>query len=488
MLTIPGCSSGFCDGVTRRSFLQIGGLAFGGLSLTDILRAESQQPAGGSHKSIIMIVLPGGPPHLDMFDMKPEAPAEIRGEFKPISTNVSGIQITELMPRTAAMMDRFAIVRSLYGARNDHNVHLCLTGWETHPTQGDSPAFGVYPRDGWPSIGAVLSKVQGSARMAVPPFLSLAPKNAESMTRAPLNQPGFLGIGHAGFEPNRRTQSVEVYRSDIQDKALGDRQQELADFVLRDISIDRLNDRKQLHASLNRFRRDLDVKSRVAGLDMVQQQAFSLLSSNQLVAALDWQQEELDLRKSYGISDSAVPVKGGAELVKQFIVARRLVEAGVRCVTLAFSQWPLERESRGGFNWDWHSGNFAKARLNLPMLDVGLSALVLDLEQRGMLDDVSIVVWGEFGRTPRINASAGRDHWPHAASVLLSGGGMQTGQVVGATDSHGGEPTDRPVQYREIFATLYHQLGLDPHQLVLDHSEGRPYDLLDGAKPIGELI
>ncbi|MBI84051.1 MAG: hypothetical protein CMJ81_12695 [Planctomycetaceae bacterium] len=488
MLTIPGCRSEFCDGVTRRSFLRIGGLAFGGLSLTDILRAESQQQRARSHKSIIMIVLPGGPPHLDMFDMKPEAPAEIRGEFKPISTNVPGIQITELMPRTAAMMDRFAIVRSLYGARNDHNVHICLTGWETHPRQEDSPSFGVFPQESWPSIGAVLSKLQGSARDSMPPFLSLATKNAESMTRASLSQPGFLGIGHTGFETNRHKQNVVTYGSGVRDEAFKAQQRESADFVLRDISIDRLDDRKQLHASLDRFRRNLEVQSELTEVDTVQQQAFSLLASNQLATALDWQREDIDLHKNYGISDSAVPVKGGPELIKQFVVARRLVEAGARCVTLAFSQWPLERESRGGFNWDWHSDNFNKARASLPMLDTGLSALVLDLEQRGMLDDVSIVIWGEFGRTPRINGDAGRDHWPNAASVLLAGGGMQSGQVIGATDRHGSEPTDRPVQYREIFATLYHQLGIEPHQLVLDAPEGRSYDLLGGAKPISDLI
>ena len=488
MLTIPGCSSRFCDGVPRRSFLQIGGLAFGGLSLTDILRAESQQQQGSSQKSIIMIVLPGGPPHLDMFDMKPEAPAEIRGEFNPISTNVSGIQVTELMPHTAAMIDRFAIVRSLYGARNDHNVHICLTGWETHPTQGDSQAFGVYPQDGWPSIGAVVSKIQGNGKATVPPFLSLATKHAESMTRASLNQPGFLGVEHAGFQPNRRKQNVVVYGSDVSDNPRKSPQEEPADFVLNDITLDRLHDRKQLHTSLDRFRRRLDKQSEIADLDKVQQQAFRLLSSNRLAKALDWRQEKVNLRKEYGINDSAVPVKGGPELIKQFIVARRLVEAGARCVTLSFSQWPIERESRGGFNWDWHAGNFAKARAKLPMLDIGLSALVRDLEQRGMLDDVSVVVWGEFGRTPKINASAGRDHWPNAASVLLAGGGMQTGQVVGATDHIGGEPTDRPVQYREIFATLYHQLGIAPDQLVLDHPDGRSYDLLDGSKPINELI
>ena len=488
MLTIPGCRSDYCDGVSRRGFLRIGSLAFGGLTLSDVLRAESNQRQGNSHKSVIMIVLPGGPPHLDMFDMKPEAPTEIRGEFKPIPTNVSGIQITELMPRTAALMDRCAIVRSLHGARNDHNVHLCLTGWETHPAQGDSAPFGTFPRGGWPSIGSVVSRLQGGVSPAVPPFVSLAPKNAESTTRASLNQAGFLGIGHAGFEPNRRKRNDVVYQSGVKGEALAKQQEGSADIVLRDISLDRLDDRKHLYASLDRFRRDVDADGGLAALDTVQQQAFGILTSSELAKALDWGQEDLQLRRNYGISEAELPAKGGPELIKQFVVARRLVEAGVRCVTLAFSQWPLERESRGGFNWDWHSGNFKKARINLPMLDMGLSALITDLEQRGMLDDVSIVVWGEFGRTPRINGMAGRDHWPNAASAFLAGGGMRTGQVIGSTDRHGSEPDDRPVHYREVFATLYHQMGIDMQQLVLKDLDGRPHNLLDGSRPIRELI
>lgn len=488
MLTILGRQSGYCDGISRRSFLRIGSLGLGGVSMLQLLRAEQAQGVGSSHKSVIMVLLPGGPPQLDMFDMKPNAPAEIRGELSPIRTNVAGIEITELMPLTAAVMDKFVVVRSLYGARNDHNVHQCLTGWETHPQQGDSQAFGLYPQGGWPSLGAAVSKIEGLVTPAVPSFVSLSPKNAESTTRASLGQPGFLGIGHAGFEPNRRRRHDVVYKSGVQGEALRRQQEQSADIVLKGISLDRLADRQRLHRSLDRLRRDLDRSGTFDAMDAVQSQAFGILTSDKLGAALDWKREDHSLRREYGISDSAVPVNGGPELLKQFLVARRLVEAGARCVTLAFSPWPLERESRGGHNWDWHLDNFAKARFTLPMLDMGLSALVRDLDNRGLLEDVSVVVWGEFGRSPRINKDAGRDHWPQVASALLAGGGMKTGQVIGSTDDHASEPKDRPVHYREVFATLYHNLGIHPSSLVLHDLDGRPHQIVGGAKPIPEVI
>lgn len=488
MLTILGQQSKYCDGISRRGFLQIGSLGLGGASLAQLLRAEQSRGIQTSHKSVIMILLPGGPPQLDMFDMKPNAPVEIRGEFKPIRSNVSGIEITELMPRTAALMDKFVIVRSLHGGRDDHNLHQCLTGWETHEQQGDSQAFGQVPQGGWPSIGAAVSKIQGSVSPAVPAFVSLSPKNAESTTRASLGQPGFLGIGHAGFEPNRRRRTDVVYKSGVEGEALRKEQESSADIVLQDISLNRLADRQQLHRSIDKLRRDLDSSGVMNGMDAVQSQAFGILTSSKLGAALDWRREDHSLRREYGISDSEIPVNGGPELLKQFLVARRLVEAGVRCVTLAFSPWPLERESRGGHNWDWHQGNFTKARFTLPMLDMGLSALVRDMDNRGMLDDVSIVVWGEFGRSPRINRNAGRDHWPQAASALLAGGGLRSGQVIGSTDGHASEPKDRPVHYREVFATLYHTLGIPPSSLVLQDLDGRPHQIVGGAKPIGEII
>ncbi len=487
MLTIPDSPTRYCDGIDRRGFLRIGGLGLGGASLADILRAEQHQAQSQPNKSIIMILLPGGPPHLDMFDMKPNAPTEIRGEFTPIATSVPGIHITELMPRTAAVMDKLVIVRSLYGGLNDHNVHINLTGWETHQQQGDSVMKPGFPSGGWPSIGAVMSRLQGPAHPGMPPFVSLSPPNAESTTRASLNQPGFLGIGHAGFEPNRKKRHDVVYKSHVPKEQVASDEEQEAEISLRDMSLDRFGDRRALLRSFDRMRRDVDSSGVMEGMDEINRQAFGILTSGQLGEALNFKLEHQELRRKYGISDSAVPAHGGPELLKQFLVARRLVQAGCRCVTLAFSRWPMDRGSRGGFNWDFHSQNFQGCRAFLPMLDAGLSALISDLDNHDMLDDTSIVMWGEFGRTPRINAQAGRDHWPQAASVLLAGGGMKTGQTIGSTNRYGEEPEHRPIHYRDVFASLYRNIGINAAHTQLTDLRGRPHPLVDGRKSIHEL-
>jgi hypothetical protein len=240
--------------------------------------------------------------------------------------------------------------------------------------------------------------------------------------------------------------------------------------------------------SFDQFRREVDTAGIMQGMDAITQQAVGILTSSKLAQALNFNLEDRGSLTRYGISDSEVPVYGGPELLKQFLVARRLVEAGVRCVTLAFSQWPLERMTRGGFNWDWHKQNFQNARDTLPMLDLGLSALLDDLETRGMARDVSVVAWGEFGRSPRINANAGRDHWPQASACLLAGGGMRTGQVIGSTNRLGEAPADRPIHYREVFATLYHNIGIDARHTILTDLRGRPHYLVDNRPPIGELV
>lgn len=488
MLKILGQSSRYCDSQSRRGFLSIGGLALGGISLPQLLQAETVAGIRQSPKSLIMILLPGGPPHLDMFDMKPEAPVEIRGEFKPIATRVPGIECCELMPRLAACMDKLAVVRSLHGGLEDHNLHQCLTGWESHPQQGDSVLRPGFPPGGWPSIGAAISKLQGPFDPAVPPFVSLAPPNAESMTRASLNQPGFLGVGHAGFEPNRKRRDDIVYQSGVSPEQVAQNRESAAEITLQGISLDRLGDRQALLGSFDRFRRDADQSGMMQGLDDIFRQAMGILTSSRLADALDIRREDSHVCQRYGFDAAAPPVHGGPELLKQFLVARRLVEAGVRCVTLAFSQWPLERMSRGGFNWDWHTENFQNARQTLPLLDAGLSALVEDLSDRGLDRDVSVVVWGEFGRTPKINQNAGRDHWPQASQCLLAGGSMRLGQVIGSTNRLGEHPQDRPVHYRDVFATLYHNLGIDARNTTLVDLQGRPHYLLDNRDPIAELV
>ena len=444
MLTIHGERTRFCDGVSRRNFLKIGALGLGGLTLPDLLRAEASAGSKNSHKAVIMIFLPGGPSHQDMFDLKTDAPSEIRGEFKPIKTNVPGIQICEHLPMLAGMMDKIAIIRSIVGATGDHYAVQCLTG-RSHVKP---------PQGGWPSLGSVLSKLQGPVDSAVPPFVGLSPKMGH-MEWADAGAPGFLGVAHAPFKPDGAGKT---------------------DMVLNGVTLDRLSDRKALLSGFDRFRRDVDATGLMEGLDSFNQQAFGMLTSSKLLQALDLQNEDPKVRDRYGKGDPKNRDDGGPKLMEHFLMARRLVESGVRCVTLAFSRW------------DHHGDNFGALRQDLPLLDQGVSALIEDLHQRGLDKDVSVVVWGEFGRTPTINKDGGRDHWPRVSCALLAGGGMKTGQVIGATDRLGGEATDRPVQFGEVFATLYHNLGLDVTAATLRDLSGRPQYLVDGFQPMKELV
>src|SRR6059036_2397936 len=444
MLTIYGSASRFCDGISRRNFLKIGSLALGGLSLPQLLRAEAQAGIRRSHKAVIMIYLPGGPPHQDMFDLKTDAPSEIRGEFKPINTNVSGIQICEHMPRIADIMDKLTVIRSIVGAKDNHDAFQCMTG---HLTSNQPPG-------GWPSLGSVVSKLQGPVDKAVPSFIGLAPKMGH-MEWADPGKPGFLGIAHAPFKPDGAGKG---------------------DMVLNGVTLDRLADRKTLLTGFDNFRRDVDASGVMEGLDAFNQQAFGVLTSSKLVEALDLQKEDPRVIEAYGKGDPKPHGDAAPMLMGQFLMARRLVEAGARCVTVAF-----------GF-WDYHGNNFRNARNDLPLLDQGVSALVQDLHQRGLDKDVSVIVWGEFGRTPVINKDAGRDHWPNVSCALLACGGMKTGQVIGSTDRLGGEANDRPVHFQEVFATLYHNMGIDVNKATVTDLAGRPHYLVDGHQPMKELI
>jgi Protein of unknown function (DUF1501) len=446
MLTILGQKQrGFCDGLTRRNFLKIGSLAMGGLSLPQILRAEAANGVGRSHKAVIMIFLPGGPPHTDLVDLKPDAPAEVRGEFDPIRTNVPGIEICEHMPRLATMIDKVAVLRSLVGAVDEHAAFQCQTG---RLSRNQAPG-------GWPSIGSVVSKLKGPVHPAVPPFIGLAPKMGH-MEWADSGTPGFLGVPYSPFKPS-----------------VGEGK---ADMVLNGITLDRLNSRKALLDGFDRFRRDTDASGMMAGLDRFNQQAFSVLTSQRLMEALDIEREDPAIRERYGHGDPKNRDDGGPKMMEHFLMARRLVEAGARCVTVAFSRW------------DWHGQTFAAGRQDIPMLDQGVSALIQDLYERGLDKDVSVIVWGEFGRTPKINKDAGRDHWPAVNCALMFGGGMRTGQVIGSTDRIGGEVKDRPIHFMEVFATLYNRLGIDTVQTTLPDLSGRPQYLVDQYQPIRELV
>jgi len=469
MLNIPGPESRRCDGISRRNCLQIGGLALGGLALPEILQAESASGKRGTAKGIIMVLLPGGPSHLDTFDLKPDAPAEIRGEFQPIATNVPGIEICELLPRLAKLADKFTIIRSLVGFRDDHNTHWCSTGWESHPPMDASPIVAGFPPGDWPSLGSVLSRKLGPRVPGVPPAVDLTPidPDARFILRTPPCQPGYLGAAHAGFEVNA------VDRRNI---------------VLSGANLQRLADRRALLGSFDQFRRQVDREGETDGMEEFHRQALALLTSPRLAEALDLSREDQAVRSRYGLDRSYPGEREGKTLLDQFLLARRVIEAGARCVTLAFCRWPFGRMLKGDYNWDWHKDLFAEARGTLPLFDLGMSALIQDLDERGLLDDIAVVAWGEFGRTPKINANAGRDHWPSVCSALVAGGGLQCGQVLGSTTRWGEQVDSRPVHFREVFATLYQRLGIDVATTQFNDLAGRPQYLVGSHRALPELM
>lgn len=440
-----------CDGLTRRHFLKIGGLGLGGLSLPQLLRAEQSAPVTRGttlpHKAVIMIYLSGGPSHQDMFDLKMEAPQEIRGTFHPIATNVPGIEICEHMPRLAKMMDKVAIIRSLYGCPDQHASDLCLSGY---------PIGARGRQDNHPSLGSAVSRLQGPVDPAVPPFVGLTIKTRHEPYCNP-GFPGFLGAAHAPFQPDGEG---------------------MANMRLNGITLDQLRNRESLLSSFDQFRRQVDRMEIYRGVDSLSRKAFDVLTSSKLVEALDLEKEDPLIRDRYGrgSADPAFGEDAGPHWMDQFLMARRLVEAGVRCVTLSFG------------SWDRHGGNFERLPVQLDRLDQGITALVEDLHQRGLEQDVSVVAWGEFGRTPRINKDGGRDHWPQVSCCLLAGGGMRMGQVIGSTNRLGEVPQDRPVHYQEVFATLYNRLGIDVGNATIPDQAGRPQYLVDHRTPIRELI
>lgn len=454
MLTILSKStSRFCDGISRRSFLQIGALGMAGMTLPELLRAEAQAGIGKSHKAVINVLLPGGPPHQDMVDLKPDAPADIRGELKPITTNVSGIEISELMPRLAKMADKLAIIRSMADSNPQHDLYQCVTGY---------PRERMETGGGRPAIGAWISKLAGPANPAIPPHVSLMYPTGERRWGDP-GHGGFLGLAHGPF----RLMNGKDGKTQI-DSA--------KNMVLNDITMEQLQDRGKLLKSIDSLKRKVNTRE-MDGMDTYLSQALDILSSSKLTEALDLSKEDPKTVERYGKPDPQFRADGAPKVTTNFLLARRLVEAGARYVSLNFSRW------------DWHGKNFDRARQDVPMLDQALSALIEDLHERGLDKDVSVVCWGEFGRTPKINKKAGRDHWPKANFAMLAGGGMRTGQVIGSTDKHAAVPKDRPVKFQEVFATLFHNLGLLKTEERLFDLRGRPQYAVDpNVQPMSELV
>jgi uncharacterized protein (DUF1501 family) len=430
MLTFLGQRQSFCDGINRRNFLKLG--AFGaGLTLADQLRLTASASQGATTstkmKSAIMVYLPGGPSHMDTYDLKPDAAAEFRGEFKPIKTNVPGIDICEHFPMQAKMMDKLSIVRSLI-ANDEHSDSYVMTGYTEQvnraAVQGQHPSF-----------GSVMSKLR-SGMSDIPPFVTLRGMGLGC-------EPGFLGVAHRAFSPDGPGLSNL--------KRAGG------------LTAEGMDERKNLLTSFDNIRRDIDKGTTMTGLDAFTGRAFDMIASGQVHKALDLKHEDPRVLDRY-------------KNVEMFLKARRLIEAGVGCVTLSY----------GG--WDTHSSNFKTLKKQLPELDRGIANMIQDLHDRGMEDDVVTVVWGEFGRTPKINSSdAGRDHWSPAMSALVAGGGLKMGQVVGSTNARAEHPKERPYKVPSLLATLYHAVGIDPG-MTFPNGTGRPMYVLDERQPVSELL
>jgi len=385
------------------------------------------------------------------------APKEVAGPWRPIPTNVPGFDICEAFPKLARIADKLAVIRSLVGNQADHDAIQVFNGH--HPRLST-------PSGGWPQFGSMVSKVQGPADIATPPYVSLC----YTCTHGPYNEPGpgFLGTAQSPFRPMGPTSD---------------------DMVLNGVTLDRLSDRRTLMRSFDSFRRDADASSMMTGMDHFTEQAMGLLTSSRLAEALDLSKEDPRTVARYGTGDPKIMMdaNGAPRVPQSLLVARRLIEAGCRVVTLNYSKW------------DWHGGTNAEGRANnsifvreaedFPVFDQCVSALVEDLHERGLADDCSVVIWGEFGRTPKISPIIGRDHWPQVNCALLAGGGMRTGQIIGSTDRIAGEAASRPVTFGEVYATLFHNLGIDTSQVTITDLNGRPQYLVEeNARPLPELI
>ena len=459
-----------CTGIARRAMLQVGAFGFGGWGLADLLRAEAATSNGGSSKSIINIHLDGGPPHLDTIDPKPEAPVEIRGEFDSIETKLPGLRISELMPKVASIADRFVFIRSLVGSAGAHDAFQCQSGYSVN----DLKAIG-----GRPAVGSVLSKLMGSSADAAPTFIDLM--QGRPLVRKSA-RPGFLGPASQPFRPDISHMFQRVLEAGMQGELARLGKDHSVSLALNPLlSPSRVHDRTTLLTSLDRLRHDADSSGMMEAMDRFSQQAVGILMSGQLARALDLNSEDPATLQRYTAGSSETgrqsTTSEGPESVRKFLLARRLIEAGARCVSVSIS------------DFDTHSDNFPRMRNLMPIVDHGLHTLVTDLEERGMLDDVSIVVWGEFGRTPRIDPkTGGRHHWPRVGPALMAGGGIRAGQVIGSTNRLGDDVASRPVHYKDIFATLYHNLGIDARTVTVTDPQGRPQFLLDEGTVMRELV
>ncbi len=435
-----------CDGVTRRDFVRIGGLTALGLGLADLLRLQSSAAEGSKMRRGILIWLDGGPSHLETFDLKPDTPAEVRGPFQPISTAVSGIQICELMPRTAEIMKHVAIVRSVTSPLGEHNfgAHYLLTGYKPTPVLE------------YPSIGSVVAHLHGDRsvlpnHVAVPTFRVGGGRLAGNGFLPHESRP--FSVGGDPAKPNFEVRDLDFFPG---------------------VDESRINRRREFLTALDRFSQRVE-STADASADPEFEQAYRLVTSREAKEAFNLEDEPREVRQRYG----------GRTIGQSCLLARRLIERGVPFVTVNNPGWDTHQNAYTRLK-EGYTG--AKVPVGLiPSLDLAFSALVEDLSDRGLLDETLIVVMGEFGRTPKLNTSGGRDHWPRVFSVALAGSGISGGQVIGSSDAVGEGPKDRPVTPADLAATIYTLLGIDPHHM-LHTSDGRPVHVSRDGKLIRELV
>jgi hypothetical protein len=439
MLNFIGRGQRTCDGVTRRSFLKVGSLAVGGLTLPGLLRLRAEGAAKTSRKAVIQIWQAGGPSHIDMYDLKPNAPAEVRGEFKPIATNVPGIQIGEHLPHQAAIMDKLAILRSAYHTNAGHGMgsQWMLTGYQPTIEVNDN----IYP-----SCGSVVANLRGANEPGLPAYVNL-PRLLN------LGKAAYLGASYNPFAPDNDPSSDNFQ---VRNLKLPGR-----------VDASRLQRRQELLKDIDTMRRDVDTRGDILGLDTFYRDALEMVTNTKAQRAFDVNKEPAPLRERYGRND----------LGQCCLLARRLVEAGVTYVTV-----------QAGGGWDSHKDNFKELKNKLlPKFDQAVAALVSDLYDRGLQNDVLVMAFGEFGRTPKINKDAGRDHWPGAMSILYAGGGLKMGQAIGTTNATAEYPTSKAATPGCVLSTMYHVLGIDYKHAFYDQAQ-RPLPVLSEGEPVQELI
>ncbi len=447
MIELFGRATTNCNGMTRRGLLRAGVLGLGGLALPDLLRAQAATgPAKRSAEdlSIVLVWLDGGPPQHETYDPKPDAPAEFRGPIGSIETAAPGLRVSELLPNHARLMNKASVIRSMHHNNGDHfaAAHWMLTGFLGSNASNLAAQY--------PSAGSIIAKLKGPRQSGLPAYVGLP--QTHSVGLAPgYHGAAYLGVGYNPFDANGDPNNP------------GYKVPNLA--LAGGVDATRLDDRRTLLAAFDGARREADASGLMDGLDKFGRQAYDLVTSPAARDAFDLRTEDPRLRDRYGRNTWG----------QSALLARRLVEAGVRFVTLTY----------GG--WDHHANIEAAMKRQLPQLDAAVGGLIDDLDQRGRLDSTIVLVMGEFGRTPRVNGQAGRDHWGEVMSVLVAGGGLAAGRAIGASNARGEFPKDRPIAPADLLVTLYDRLGIDPETSFTNRA-GRPIPIAGNGKAIAELL